>query len=87
MQAKHLERLVRGFSHSRRIRLLQTLEQEPGSSLKYLAFSLKLTTVNAEEHLRRLWIAGLIEKERRGRLVCHSLTDAGRQVITFLRKW
>ncbi len=82
---KQLERIVRGFSNHRRIRMLEVLDNRPELDLRTLAQACGTHIKTASEHARRLAVAGLILKRAKGTRVLHALSDRGRQILIFLR--
>lgn len=82
---RQLERIVRGFSNYRRIQMLGLLHKNPNLSVVEVARRLNVNFKTASEHLRRLFVAGLVSKRTAGKEVAHSLTKYGKNVLTFLR--
>ncbi|HLD86176.1 MAG TPA: ArsR family transcriptional regulator [Patescibacteria group bacterium] len=82
---RSLERLVRGFSNHRRIEILFLLERGGAATVFGAAGRLKINFRTASEHLRRLHLAGLVQKRSRGAAVEHTITDRGRIILKFLR--
>ncbi len=82
-----LHNLVRGFSHFRRMNLLDQIFRHPGCSLVEIAAIARFSIPNTEEHIRRLFLAGLIIKARKGNAVLHRTTPSGEHVLGFLRNW
>ena|SRR5437773_2769395 len=80
-----LERIVRGFSNHRRIQMLHLLEIEPELDVLTMARRCGISIKTASEHTRRLAIASLILKRKKGRQVLHALTRRGKDILTFLR--
>lgn len=87
MDYKRLHKLVRGFSHYRRIKLLEVINKFQDCSLCEIAFRARIPIQNAEEHVYRLQNAGLLTKKRIGNMVSHRLTRSGSCVLGFLRNW
>ena len=82
---KQLERIVRGFSNHRRIRILEVLDHRPDLDLRTLAQACGTNMKTGSEHARRLAIAGLILKRAKGARVLHALSGRGRKILMFLR--
>lgn len=81
-----LERIAKGFANHRRIQMLRLLEATPNLSLNEVARRLRINLKTASEHMRRLAIAGLIFKTKKSRMVLHSVSPRGTDILTFLRK-
>jgi predicted transcriptional regulator len=82
---KQLERIVRGFSNHRRIRMLEVLHDQPELDLRTLARVCGTNMKTASEHARRLAIAGLVLKRAKGAHVLHGLSNRGKNILMFLR--
>lgn len=85
MNTQYLERIIKGFAHNNRLRIMLLLEKEPDLNLLDIAERLKMNFKNAGEHTRKLSIAGLISKKYSGASVQHTLTPRGKQVLKFCR--
>ena len=83
-RTKRLEKVVKGFSNHRRIEILELLAAHPGWCLGQIAGKLQIETRTASEHLRRLSIAGLVQKHYSGREVRHTLTERAGCILKFL---
>ncbi|MEM6749715.1 MAG: winged helix-turn-helix domain-containing protein [Planctomycetota bacterium] len=86
MAVRHqkLETLVRGFANHHRISILERIVKKPGMSVAAVAKAERMNLKTCSEHLRRLTVAGLIEKEADGRRVEHTPTPRGKKVVKFL---
>lgn len=82
---RELEKIVKGFANHRRIQILELLEKEPNLSVIDIAEKLGINLKTASEHIRRLAIAGLIEKTALGASFLHKVTARGEKVLKFLR--
>lgn len=82
---RQLERIVKGFANHRRIEIMTLLERRPELSLSEIADILKINFKTASEHVRRLFLAGLVLKRNEGASVRHALSPAGRLILKFLR--
>ena len=80
------ERIVRGFSNHRRIRMLETLEATPMLDLMTLARACGVNVKTASEHTRRLVAAGLVTKHQQARRVMHAISPRGTQALNFVRE-
>ena len=85
IKPRELEKIVKGFSNHRRIQIMSSLDREPGLSVLEIAKMLNINFRTASEHLRRLVIAGLIEKKSEDRFVRHRLSSRGKVILIFLR--
>ena len=83
---EHLETIVKGFASKRRIAVLALLARRGAADVETIAEALDLGYKSTSEHLRKMHIAGLIEKEGDGYYVMHSLTPRGTQVLRFLKR-
>ena len=82
-----MERHLKGLANHWRLQILLLLLDN--SSLNLLAISEavggNLKTI--AEHTRRLYIAGLIDKQYRGREVIHNLSPYGERFIKFVKSF
>jgi len=85
LNAKSLEKLVKGFSNHRRIQMMELLDEKPGLSVLEIADELHVNFKTVSEHLRRLTIPGLILKKNVASSVCHNLSVTGKVILKFLR--
>lgn len=81
---KQLEAIIRGFANHHRIAMLRLLAGQPGLSLDACAKALDMNVKTASEHLRRLALADMVDKEADGREVHHTLTERGRAAVAFI---
>jgi len=82
---RELEKTMKGAANHRRIEILFSLEKNPGQALFDIANNLGINFKTAHEHVRRLTIAGLVQKRSLGHVVSHTLSKTGAQVLKFLR--
>ena len=84
---RDLEKTVRGYSWHRRIQIMDVLDRsdEP-LSLGNIAKACHCRIHPIFEHVRRLYVAGLVQKTNRKREVLHELTPLGERVLAFLRQ-
>ncbi len=83
--AKQMERHLKGISNHRRIEILLLVARRNGITLESIADTLELNDRTTGEHVRRLFNAGLINKQHRGRYVEHSLSPYGKIFVQFLQ--
>jgi len=81
-----LEQITKGFANKRRIEIMQLLYKQPSLDVEVISESIQLGYKAVSEHLRKMYIAELIEKEYEGYYVLHKLTARGKLVYSFLRK-
>lgn len=81
----HLERHIKGVANHYRIQILDIIATSEGISLEDIAKELDCSLKTAGEHTRRLFIAGLIYKKYRGRVVEHSLSPYGKTFHRFIK--
>ena len=82
---KELERIVKGFANSWRIKILELLEIEGPTTLVDIADKLNMNIKTASSHTNKLNLAGLISKKYDGNTVIHSITLRGKSILKFLR--
>ena len=81
---KKLERHFKGVSNHRRIQILLLIAKRPEISLINIADTINGNMKTISEHVRRLTLAGLVEKRYAGREVLHVLTPYGRTFYSFI---
>lgn len=81
-----IELIVKGFASKRRIAILNLLRKQPALDVETISERLDLGYKAVSEHLRKLHIAELIEKEADGYYILHTLTPRGKQVVNFLAR-
>jgi DNA-binding transcriptional ArsR family regulator len=81
---KQLERYFKGISCHRRIEILDFLSKNNGATLDEIASALKANFKTIHEHTKRLYQAGLINKNYKGRAVAHSLSLYGQKIHKFI---
>lgn len=82
--AKQMERHLKGIANHRRIEILFLIAREEGISVDGISKNLNCNFKTISEHIRRLALAGLVDKKYEGHLVRHKLTPYGRIFISFL---
>jgi len=85
--AKQMERHLKGVANHHRIQILFLIDKHTGISLDSIAEILEANEKTIGEHTRRLFQAGLIDKQYRGRCVGHSLSPYGRTFVQFLKNF
>lgn len=81
---KRLERHFKGVANHRRIQMLQIVAARRDITLVGIAEAVKGNLKTVSEHMRRLVLAGLVEKKYSGRDVQHRLTPYGAVFIRFI---
>ncbi len=82
---KRLERHFKGVSNHRRIQILILIAKRPDIALFDIVDAVKGNMKTISEHVRRLQLAGLVEKTYAGRTVQHKLTPYGRIFYSFIK--
>lgn len=82
--AKQIERHLKGVANHYRIEILLLVSKNEGITLEQIVDVLKANAKTIGEHTRRLYVAGLINKNYRGKFVEHRLSPYGRQLARFL---
>ncbi|MDH4359051.1 MAG: winged helix-turn-helix domain-containing protein [Candidatus Berkelbacteria bacterium] len=80
-----LERVFKGAANHWRIKILFLISENPGITLDEIVRELKSVYQTTSEHTRRLRIAGLINKNYRGKTVAHELSPFGKKMVKTLR--
>jgi len=83
--ARQMERHLKGIANHHRIDILLLLADESGLSLDQIVERLKANEKTIGEHTRRLQVAGLINKQHKGKFVEHMLTPYGEAFVKFLQ--
>lgn len=83
--SKQIERHFKGIANHWRIDVMFLLSQENDLSLEKIAKKLNANFQTMAEHVRRLNLAGLVDKKYHGREVHHKLSPYGKKFISFLR--
>ncbi|PIR82280.1 hypothetical protein COU20_03150 [Candidatus Kaiserbacteria bacterium CG10_big_fil_rev_8_21_14_0_10_59_10] len=81
---RKLERHFKGVANHRRIQILLLIAKQPGIIQDDIIEELQGNQKTISEHVRRLVIAGLIEKKYAGRTLQHELTPYGRIFVDFI---
>lgn len=83
--AKQIERHFKGIANHWRIEVMLLLSEETDLSLEKIAKRLNANFQTMAEHVRRLNVAGLVNKKYHGREVHHSLSPYGKKFASFLK--
>lgn len=81
---KKLERHFKGVANHRRIQILLLIAKHSGIIQEDIIEELESNQKTISEHIRRLYLAGLIDKSYAGRSVQHSLTPYGVVFVDFI---
>jgi len=79
-----MERHFKGIANHRRIDILLLIHKKEGITVEDISEDLRANIKTISEHTRRLVQAGLVNKKYRGRMVEHSLSPYGKQLIKFI---
>ncbi|HEY4504767.1 MAG TPA: winged helix-turn-helix domain-containing protein [Candidatus Paceibacterota bacterium] len=82
--AKQLERHLKGLANHRRIEVLRLVKKSDGITLDEISEKLNCNVKTLSEHVRRLALAGLVDKKYKGRSVAHSLSPYGARFLSFI---
>ncbi len=82
-----MERHLKGMANHHRIEILLLVAKCEKITLVEIVEILKANEKTIGEHTRRLYLAGLINKEYRGKFVEHSLSPYGRMFVRFLKSF
>ncbi len=85
--AKQMERHLKGISNHYRIAILLLIDKNKDITLEGIVGALKANQKTISEHTRRLYAAGLIEKEYSGNYVKHKLSPYGKKFVYFLKSF
>ena len=83
--ARKLERHFKGVANHRRISMLLLIARRPEITQEDIVEELKGNQKTISEHIRRLYLAGLIDKRYAGRALQHTLTPYGKLFVDFMR--
>jgi DNA-binding transcriptional ArsR family regulator len=83
-RTKRIERIVKGFANHRRIEILQLLSSYPDLCVGQISERLQIELKTASEHLRRLALAGLVQKRYQGREVRLRVAGKTSEILAFL---
>ena len=85
--AKQMERHLKGISNHYRIEILLLIAKENGITLEGIIEKIKANGKTIGEHTRRLYLAGLITKNYKGKYVVHALSPYGKIFVNFLKSF
>ena len=85
IDARRVERVVKGFANHNRLKIIELLEKEPELSVIEIADKLKMGYENGSDHIRKLAIAGLVMKRNSGPSVLHRLTPRAISILMFCK--
>ncbi|HUQ85084.1 MAG TPA: hypothetical protein VM077_02065 [Candidatus Limnocylindrales bacterium] len=83
--AKQMERHFKGISNHYRIQILILIHDQPGITLEGIVEKIKANEKTIGEHTRRLHVAGLIDKNYRGKFREHKLSPYGKKLAIFIK--
>lgn len=86
-QIRTLERVFKGVSNIKRIRILELIKNNTSISLDEIAKSLKGNYQTTAEHVRRLKIAGLINDRYKGKSKSYELSPYGEKIIKIIKSF
>lgn len=81
-----IERVVKGFASHRRIEILTILDATPNLDISELAIRCRAGFPAVAEHVRKMTVAGLIEKERDGVSIRLRLTERGEAALRMIHQ-
>jgi DNA-binding transcriptional ArsR family regulator len=82
--AKQMERHLKGMANHYRIEILFLIAESDGITLEDIVTALGANEKTIGEHVRRLYVAGLVNKKYRGKFVEHTLSPYGKTFVQFL---
>jgi len=82
--AKQMERHLKGMANHYRIEILLLIAARQKATVEEIVETLQANEKTIGEHVRRLYVAGLINKKHRGRFVDNSLSPYGKVFVRFL---
>ena len=85
--AKQMERHLKGISNHYRIEILLLIDKEKDITLDGIVQKLRANEKTIGENTRRLFSAGLINKQYQGNFVLHSLSPYGKKFVNFLKSF
>lgn len=85
--AKQMERHLKGMANHYRIEILFLIAKCELITLEAIVDTLEANQKTLSEHTRRLYQAGLINKNYRGKFVEHTLSPYGKIFVKFLKSF
>lgn len=83
--AKQMERHFKGVANFRRIEILLLVSENNGITLDGISERIGGNPKTVSEHTKKLVAAGLLNKNRHGREVGHSLSPFGQKFFKFIK--
>ena len=83
--AKQMERHLKGMANHYRIEILLLIEKQPKMTVEDVADCLNANIKTIGEHVRRLALAGLVDRKRLGHYSETELSPYGRSFVRFLK--
>lgn len=83
--AKQMERHLKGMANHHRIEILLFIANNNRATLDNIVTALDANEKTIGEHTRRLAVAGLVNKNYRGKFVEHTLSPYGKRFVSFLK--
>jgi len=80
-----MERHLKGIANHYRIEILLFLNKNENATLHEIVQALRANEKTIGEHTRRLYLAGLIDKNYRSKFVEHKLSPYGKNFVRFLK--
>ncbi len=84
---KQMERHLKGISNHHRIAILLLIAKRDSVTLEGIIDELEANGKTLAEHTRRLHLAGLVNKNYRGKFVEHTLSPYGKTFVQFLKSF
>jgi len=85
--AKQMERHLKGIANHYRIQILFIIDSQKNITLEGIVERLRANEKTIGEHTRRLYLAGLVTKNYKGKYVEHSLSPYGKTFVDFLKSF
>ena len=82
-----MERHLKGMANHYRIEILLLIAERDGITLEDIVETLGANEKTIDEHTRRLYHAGLLNKKYRGKFVEHTLSPYGKTFVHFLQSF
>ena len=82
-----MERHLKGMANHYRIEILLLIAEHGNITLQFIVDALEANEKTLGEHTRRLYNAGLVNKNYRGKFVEHSLSPYGKTFVKFLKSF
>jgi len=86
LKTRKLERIIKGFSNNKRIKILELLGDTPELSVGEISERVRTDIKNGSQHIRRMEIAGLVLKRSQKNHVRHKLSPLGVKILSFLKE-